>query len=1090
MFTVLSVNIRSGKNKKEELKIYFEEEKADVILLQETWQKEEDNLPVIRGYDKIEARRRKKIGGGVAIYARKCLRIRRIKSSPGKIEYVKGRILFNREKISIISLYIPPKSTQGEMLTLRELDINEEKTCIIGGDFNIGLKSTKEDVKRRKILLEEWTTEENLERHAPDEKTSKKGIIDYFLVKGIQVQKCAAKTPLIETDHKGVTIQLVTRRRRGDPLPKEIRRRNYKHLCEIDYMLDLKKWNGGKPPDDVNLHYDWIVKNTTKSLDDVCPKKKKKFARSGVPWWTPEIKALLYKRNKLRRGLKCEVRLRELKDCRKKIKRKIHDAKQSFWEDENKKKNVDDLHKIIKSWKKSQEGEKKYLLGLLDGEKKVEDEMSIANLLIGYYASVGTDNEERRKVPDEKKVEGDEPHAKNNKRRTSPDEKKVDGAKPHANKRIDAEIANLMNKPISRNEVSRMFDEIKKNKAAGDDDLRPFDLKRGNEEMMKTLLVLYNKCWKRSEYPTKWNTGKIVCIPKKKEEYLNVSEFRPIQLLNIAARGFEKIILRRIQRINEKLRVIPDNQWGFKPGKTTLENLAILHEKAHEACVERSILGVVFLDLSKAYDRVDRCQLIAKINECGYEGKLLDYLRNFLGRRNAYVQFKHAKSETKEIEFGVPQGSALSPELFNLYTAEMINHNENAEIIAFADDIAILKRGKTYEEVERKLNEEIKIIEKIAADKNLTFSSEKTKLMVFTRKRKQEDIVCWINGKRIKKTDGWKYLGIYFDEKLNFDEHIKNMTMKARKQFGYFRTYTNKITGITSDLALKIYKAHIRPILEYGTQIWGGTTESRLRKVDGIQHWCLTRLLGVPRRARQEEIRNFCKMKPLKTRRKEALRKYYEKKKFQDEILLLKNLATRRKMANKRTMNIRLAEEDEEEEIAKRRHARRKTLRNAGRRNTTTEERIENEQRDLVVKCIDTRDGWSKEVQKKWRTKKRRRIIEIVRNNALFGTLQLNDFQARMGRKIKRHCDVCKKKKETSTHFLFKCKNLKDIRLQYFGKKYILDPKKRVEILLEKESEVFLYWKEAMKRRECHKRRMVEKEKEKRVPSHSGVRGF
>jgi hypothetical protein len=163
------------------------------------------------------------------------------------------------------------------------------------------------------------------------------------------------------------------------------------------------------------------------------------------------------------------------------------------------------------------------------------------------------------------------------------------------------------------------------------------------------------------EYPSEWNTGIIIPFPKKQVDYPKINEFRPITLLSVVAKGLEKIVLKRLQKLNTKYNLIPPNQWGFLKGRSTYENLSILYDKTQRGMTNKNIVSLAFLDLSKAYDRVNRKLLIRMLKKKNFKGNILRYLSQFIGKREAKTRYGKSTSDKMEMKNGVVQGSALSP---------------------------------------------------------------------------------------------------------------------------------------------------------------------------------------------------------------------------------------------------------------------------------------------------------------------------------------------------------------------------------------------------------------------------------------------
>lgn len=130
-------------------------------------------------------------------------------------------------------------------------------------------------------------------------------------------------------------------------------------------------------------------------------------------------------------------------------------------------------------------------------------------------------------------------------------------------------------------------------------------LKFGGDPIVKTLNTFYNIFLDTGVFPKTWKTGRIVLIPKSKAKIVDISNLRPISLLSNIFKIFEMIILKRLNEQNMIEKIINKTQTGFKPGKGTDWNLAIIADHLHRARTKRKTKAILFVDLSRAYDTVN-----------------------------------------------------------------------------------------------------------------------------------------------------------------------------------------------------------------------------------------------------------------------------------------------------------------------------------------------------------------------------------------------------------------------------------------------------------------------------------------------------
>ena len=215
---------------------------------------------------------------------------------------------------------------------------------------------------------------------------------------------------------------------------------------------------------------------------------------------------------------------------------------------------------------------------------------------------------------------------------------------------------------IENSEVKQVIKFLKLRKAAGVDQIETFMLKFANDETIDLIKNLFNTIIETGKITSIWKKGKIIPIPKNKENKIKVDKFRPISLLSVVGKVFEKVIMTRLNALVVETNMIPKTQSGFVKGKSTLNNQIILQQKIHDTFARKEIMVAVFLDIKKAYDCVDRKLLIKELKQMGLRGKVSNCIYDILGEdRCSKVIFDGVESKEMKFPYGVPQGFPLSP---------------------------------------------------------------------------------------------------------------------------------------------------------------------------------------------------------------------------------------------------------------------------------------------------------------------------------------------------------------------------------------------------------------------------------------------
>ena len=207
-----------------------------------------------------------------------------------------------------------------------------------------------------------------------------------------------------------------------------------------------------------------------------------------------------------------------------------------------------------------------------------------------------------------------------------------------------------------------------------------------------------------------------------------IENYRPISLLPLCGKIFEKIIFKNLYKHLTAHHLITKNQSGFRPGDSTTNQLIDLVDAIHQAFDSTKSLEVraVFLDISKAFDKVWHDGLIFKMRQNGISGKLLKLFQNYLSNRKQRVVLNGFSSDYSSIESGVPQGSVLGPLLFLIYINDLEkNIKSNAKF--FADDTMLFSVVNNPAISANELNHDLKVISQWAYQWKMKFNPDLNK---------------------------------------------------------------------------------------------------------------------------------------------------------------------------------------------------------------------------------------------------------------------------------------------------------------------------------------------------------------------------
>ena len=423
-----------------------------------------------------------------------------------------------------------------------------------------------------------------------------------------------------------------------------------------------------------------------------------------------------------------------------------------------------------------------------------------------------------------------------------------------------------LDKEISETEIFRAIRKMKPGKAAGSDGILTSILKhaaaavgtnkmRPNNNIVSALALMFNYIFEKEAWPERWSSG-IVFPLFKGDSRLDPGNYRPITLLSVVGKLFRSIIEDRLSTWSERVGACADEQGGFRRNRGTIDQIFILRE----IILHRKDLGlptlVTYIDVRKAFDTVWREGNYVRLFDIGVQGKMWRQIHNMNERTRSKIRLPMGDTDWFDIKRGVAQGATESPWLYNNFVNGLADclHAENLGIqfkgkpiplLMYADDVVLL--ATTIDEL-HKMND---VASEYARKYRFRHNGSKSAIMLFnadknltTRVHRQR----WsLSGERVEIKDHYKYLGADIQQNISkWTPHLNVLIAQARRRSLDLAWLCGRNEGLRPRSACTMWKAIIRPILEYAAELWAGdVTKEAAAKAEQIQTNFAKSILGL-----------------------------------------------------------------------------------------------------------------------------------------------------------------------------------------------------------------------------------------------------
>ena len=393
--------------------------------------------------------------------------------------------------------------------------------------------------------------------------------------------------------------------------------------------------------------------------------------------------------------------------------------------------------------------------------------------------------------------------------------------------------------PTTPTEVMNIMNGLK-NKGNKLLDIHPTIVKGNVNVFGCHLAQLYNFSLNESVFPDKMKIGRVTPAHKSGPSDI-MDNYRPITVLPLFSKVFERLTLTRMQSFITRHNIISTCQFGFQRGRSTTHIVITLLSYITQAYHDKVYCTCFFLDLRKAFDTVHHSLLLQKLEHYGFRGQCHSYLKSYYHNRKQYVNISGHESDVVTVSDGVPQGSILGPLCFLLFINDL-PLAVDAYTVLFADDAAFVITSSSLEQLYSKIKKLITDITNYLQKNRLVPNSSKSKLMMFSSRPTENLRDIAFAGEIVEWVNEFKYLGLSLTNKLSFSNHINRVALNVSRITGLFSNLRNIIPG---SVMMKLYYALAYPHLINHIIVWGAAPAAHLKVLSTRLNNMLRVILGI-----------------------------------------------------------------------------------------------------------------------------------------------------------------------------------------------------------------------------------------------------
>ena len=419
---------------------------------------------------------------------------------------------------------------------------------------------------------------------------------------------------------------------------------------------------------------------------------------------------------------------------------------------------------------------------------------------------------------------------------------------PHSSIPTTAAVETLGTVVISPELVQKHLLRLNVRKSPGADGITPLIVKQCHQQLSQPLCDLFNHSLIEGKVAIEWKSGVISPIYKGGSRS-DATNYRPVTLLPVISKIMERMVTERIVAHLETNNLLSVAQHGFRKHRSCMTNLITTLDDWTKVVDGGGCIHACYLDISKAFDRVDHYILLEKLQKHGITKDLHTWMGDYLTDRHARVRVDGVMSKKIDATSGVPQGSVLGPVLFLIYMNDL-PQLRTCKMVLFADDIKIWTQIRSREDC-LLLQRDLSALQDWSEENKLPFNFRKCTMLQLGSKF---EFTYHLGSQDLAWNTSEKDLGIWICGNLKSSMHCGVVYKSVCMTLGILRRIFGHFTQSSIPRILNIY---LRPKMEYAIEAWAPWLRKDIALFDRIYHRATKLVVGLRNAPYSERLRKL-----------------------------------------------------------------------------------------------------------------------------------------------------------------------------------------------------------------------------------------